>query len=695
MRYTGKYTNIRKIIAVTASVIAILLWNIFSGLPNVRAEELNEAVNLVERFEQTDVLDDLTQSIVAGNKFNLSDYPHDEDGNCSVLSFIEFGYSLYSDNQADYGLYVYIYNPSDIGIDKTDRNMIQFKCGKETSKKLSLDILNYSKKTGFEGRFYKFKVRISGSDKADILSDIGRNGRVYAVTEIELCHKTEVKSYKCAQTYTYTGYAKGYGSELTETDTLSCSVDGFDTYVEFNVKHTEYRAKGDYYYGEQSQLNSVYFRIPNKFFESYGNLSEIECEWWEYFTKPMLVVNNSKVYNDINALHGGPFHKGLTNRSLYYVFLINWQVNSNWFGGGKALCTYGSNMNLNGQKYTYTYWNQPRTYTFSAPPFESFAAAFYSADLKNIDVSLDSNAVITKLKENSKYFDESLFDLTEEQLEQKHVREIVRDRYRRYLFEDYVQNGYDLGYNYKKITPETKFEVWWNKTKLKDFWAKYVTGEFTVETEYEKLNAIITLGEDDVKGTDDEVSSKLYVNKRDVPDLKNEMALAKANDETLVLFRFSSTKYFAAPGVWGYSSNPKTPARDIVEICSDKEHDGIQDCYAVQQTVYLDYDIISMTYTNNGVNTAIPVVMSPVDITGGITPPLEYNRGDSESTFFKILKIVLIVIVGLLVVWLLSKFGLTEPIGKGIVAIGKGLWWLICAPFRGIKALIAKRKGGA
>ena len=39
--------------------------------------------------------------------------------------------------------------------------------------------------------------------------------------------------------------------------------------------------------------------------------------------------------------------------------------------------------------------------------------------------------------------------------------------------------------------------------------------------------------------------------------------------------------------------------------------------------------------------------------------------------------------------------GILSALGKGVVAIGKGLWWLICAPFRGIKALIDKRKGGA
>ncbi len=88
-----------------------------------------ETVETQANYESTNVLDNLNGSTIGGKTFDIVDYPHDDNGRPQIISFVEFCYSYYADKQADYGLYVYVYNPQDIAFDMaTERNKIQFTC---------------------------------------------------------------------------------------------------------------------------------------------------------------------------------------------------------------------------------------------------------------------------------------------------------------------------------------------------------------------------------------------------------------------------------------------------------------------------------------------------------------------------------------------------------------------------------------
>ena len=204
------------------------------------------ATDVQTAYENTNVLDNLEGSTIGGKEFNIADYPHNDSGKPQIISLVEFCYSYYADRQADYGLYIYLYNPQDIAFDMaTDRNKIQLTYGdKQSYSKYTLEFLNYSEQAGYEGRFYKFKVRLTDAERLDILNTVDDNGRVYKISGIELSYKGTVTEYVCAQTYTYTGYAEGYGSELATGDTLACKVDGFNKYLTLDVHSTYYRPKG-------------------------------------------------------------------------------------------------------------------------------------------------------------------------------------------------------------------------------------------------------------------------------------------------------------------------------------------------------------------------------------------------------------------------------------------------------------------
>ena len=119
----------------------------------------------------------------------------------------------------------------------------------------------------------------------------------------------------------------------------------------------------------------------------------------------------------------------------------------------------------------------------------------------------------------------------------------------------------------------------------------------------------------------------------------------------------------------------------------------------INWTVYTEvYDVkvLYLTFETRG------VVYSLGAVSNGVTGnSAASNKNKNETGFLAWLKnhapLIICIIVGVILFIILMPFmpGILNALGKGIVAIGKGLWWLICAPFRGIKALIDKRKGGA
>ena len=100
--------------------------------------------------------------------------------------------------------------------------------------------------------------------------------------------------------------------------------------------------------------------------------------------------------------------------------------------------------------------------------------------------------------------------------------------------------------------------------------------------------------------------------------------------------------------------------------------------YLCQMWVQLDFDIIDLMFTKNGVDTIIPVIMSPMDIAADGTPPLVTTK-DGLAWW----QILLAVLALILVIWLLFKFA---PVI--VLAVGK----VIALPFKAIGAASRKVK---
>ena len=79
------------------------------------------------KFDESNVLDDLTGSTINGAPFSLLNYNFDRKKETQILSSIEYSYSFYEDKQSNYGLYVYVYNPKGIKFfEWSSLNKIQF-----------------------------------------------------------------------------------------------------------------------------------------------------------------------------------------------------------------------------------------------------------------------------------------------------------------------------------------------------------------------------------------------------------------------------------------------------------------------------------------------------------------------------------------------------------------------------------------
>ncbi|MEG1663104.1 MAG: hypothetical protein RR338_03870, partial [Clostridia bacterium] len=152
------------------------------------------------------------------------------------------------------------------------------------------------------------------------------------------------------------------------------------------------------------------------------------------------------------------------------------------------------------------------------------------------------------------------------------------------------------------------------------------------------------------------------VSAKDVASLKNYYAKAKANDCKVVLFRFATSDYYSAPV-------------DIIELnngfmWNDKHTKG--EAYRAQESVFLDFDIIQLSFQKDGDLMVIPVVSSPIDVVNDITSPVDM---ESDPAWWKILLGVIMLVLVLIIL---------SPILPFII---QGLVWIICLPFKAIGAL--------
>ncbi len=611
-----------------------------------------ENSSYLQAFEQINVLDDLNSSA----SFNPNNYPANKFGDIAIINFVEFGYSE-NGSQDNYGLFVYVYNPQQLNVDTNSvQNKIQMAIGYNSEGvpnnyfKFQLQFLNNSE----DNLFSKFKVidtEIEGKTFAD---RVNKEERRYDISGIELLESSQnlPEEYGIGGTWKFTGYAQGFGLDINAESTLKASVNELET-IELEVESTFYRpdSLSELGKGHQNNLSSVYFAVDNEKIEKYGKLQKIMAEWYEYKTNPILITQNQEVYNYFYNLIGQNVNEHETNieYGLGYNEILT--------GSGSSMAYYDLDWSYNvdaNNNHAYSEWIQ-NTYFYSKNIDEYLYYAFYTGNIDYKDFVLNGEILEDYIYNYDITFDKGTLDVNET---------ISAD-----LFSDNVDTGRTKGYNRKEFDSDGLFDIL-SYDSTHSGWDKFWSGLWGYDTgeEFKNVQPIYAVTDKDMLQTDSNLSKNLLINEDDIGDFRYYYSKAKQENKTVFLFRFAVTDYHAEDAIiYKVEDNNLSRIRNEASV--------------VEETVFLSFDIIQLTFNKEGIYTVIPVVASPINIISDLTPPIQPNL-----SWLRWLLIALIILVILIV---LAPF--LPTIFKGLWEIIKLIFKIIALPFKWIASLF---KGG-
>ncbi len=651
--------KISKKILCLLLVVVSMFGIVYSAVPNIAYAAEGTG------FDDTNVLDDLMTSTVNGEPFDIKDYPYNQYSEVQVINFVEYCYSARKDMRENYGLYLYVYNPQGLNISgKSKANKVQMavsydESGNPTSyEKFSLELCSEVEDSRYKNLFYKFKIVDRKINGTSFIQRVNPDERRYDISGIELLTygDTNATEYGVAGTYKFTGYAKGCGADANAESTLNSTVENFET-LSLDVYHTNFRTNvsslGKDHYNE---VNTVYFSVPERIFNTYGNLQKIHAEWWEYKTKMATITSNQDFYNQLLSYT----HTHVGNYSSAVPLELYCDFSSMVFETGVASYRYGwtYNVDLSPDKtsigtvigiHSSDRISDIMPYAFYSPVVgidNVFSFLYSYINVGEVSATKVQDWIYNYRNDCHGYID-------------CNGREISAD-----LFESYVDSGRTMGYNNVNVDLADTFDLnsydsnhsWWDKLLDYGFSSPETGGD------YSNVSPIYILKAVDLIGANETIANNLLVNKDDVAELQSFYAAETLKGNRVVLFRFANTDYYTAPASrTGYSG-------------------GIDntDTYVAQMTVFFDFDIIDLTFNKNGVYKVIGVVASPIDIINSFDPP------PPELEWWKLVLAVLALILFIALFW---------PIILSILPyILKFVIWLIRLPFKIIGSILGSIK---
>ena len=171
---------------------------------------------------------------------------------------------------------------------------------------------------------------------------------------------------------------------------------------------------------------------------------------------------------------------------------------------------------------------------------------------------------------------------------------------------------------------------WWDNWNEFGFWES-VFGNIPEEMG-RSFAPIYIPKEDDFAGTLEEIADRLMCQVSDVEKLRTAY---KTEEEVLVLFRFATSDYYAEDA-------------DLIDYSHGNQRIRQGEAYIAQESVFLNFDIIQLTFNNKGDMTVIPAVANPIDIIDPVTPPADFSNDDYWTLVWWLVGIALgTVVVGM------------------------------------------------
>ena len=623
------------------------------------------------KFDNTSIFEDLYGSKdEQGNEFDLSNYPADKNGELQFYTFLEYGYSYYENAQENFALYLYLYNPQQLNFSTyLDSNVVRMGTSFKKNSEGELVASDYedfyivcvSKTTGdYANLFYKFKV-LDPSKK--LLSTAQKyeseNGcRRYDIAGVYLkTDKSDVtldtnigRSFKCS------GYMATYGKDTNNPSTFVCNVDVLET-LDLKVYQTSYltgvSSAGAYHH---NNVSSVYFAIPQRVFDKYGSLWEIYAQWYECKTAPILVTANQNLYqkalaNNHYSLSASASDGDFYDKDVDYIFQYG------------AFPYYLSDGNGTIDSCTYEWAYNRRSY--------SEITGYQSTKTRTVT----TNCYILPLVFYSpSYTDSGCFNVINKQTVAGDVTSSsIRDYIQNYASSNYVSwhtsrnlpselfinevdsarsaKGIQVGLNKIRTNLQDTFDLnSWDK--LWEYGWSYPKNE-ALDESHTNVSPFEEVKQASLSSSS--IASDLLINENDVTSFKSFCNMSYGKNEVPYLFRFAVSDYTSRP------------------ITSCTTSGSNEDSYLAQETVFFDFNIITMTFKGEEDYYTLAVMHTPVDVISGIkAPDVELTPGEQlvnktlsaiqklwnkflDSDFLKALKIIGMIIVGAIIALILIK----------------------------------------
>lgn len=608
---------------------------------SVCAEEIQTGANA---FDDTNVNDDL-----AG--LDLSAITPSASLDPSLFYFTEYCFAAETEENVNYALYLYVYNPRRFEFRQGDgENVVNIAVEYDESGQPTRYAnvgLKYcgSSKGALEGLIIKF--RVIDKDNQILANAVEqnrtKNERRYDITGVQLWREgyAMANDYNVGVIYRFSGYAEGYGKYVEES-TLEYHREQTET-VELDVKHAFYRPDGtNGQENTQDTLSSVYFAVPNDDIEEFGELYKVHFSYLKAITDWIFVTGNSAVYNELRQYVG----QDIEGLDLRYGF-----------GTGRtssAVVTPGSGLGLIKTSINYDYsYNKQKTIN----------GIFYHTTNNKINELKYVLPVDGGMDQENSADDYVLSweDLQEYMLDYSKERDdLIYNRYARELFSWVAAEETDETLSAKDefhLTGIT-FDNWWNK-----LWG------IETETPYD-MPAI-----QEVKSCQSaaQVKADYYIDESCYNDF-SAYYLKYSTNSTIYVFHFAQDDYYSS---------------EATELDNESSfgYEMDSNAYLARETVYLNFDVIDISMKKGDDITVLGVVASPIDVIPSPTPPVETTPdGGLGDWFAQLIRAIVAIIVTLFVVAIIVIFW--GPISTILGLLGN----LIALPFKAISDAIKNRK---
>lgn len=606
---------------------------------SVCAEEIQTSANA---FDNTNVNDDL-----AG--LDLSAITPSVNLDPSLFYFTEYCFAAETENNVNYALYLYVYNPRRFEFRQGDgENVVNIAVEYDESGQPTRYAnvgLKYcgSSKGALEGLIIKF--RVIDKDNQILANAVEqnrtKNERRYDITGVQLWREgyAMANDYNVGVIYRFSGYAAGYGKYVEES-TLESTKQSSQT-VSLEVQHGFYRP--EYTNGTpnvQDTLASVYFAVPNDVVEEYGDMYAVHCSYLEAVTEGIFVTGNTAVYNELRQ-HVGQNIDGLELR----------------YGFGTARSTFtGSGVN--------TVWN-PLIITYSQSYNKKIRNNGIFCHLTNdeiktlyyvlpVDGGMDQENSADDYVVPWTILQEYMLDYSEGK------DDLLYNRYARELFSQIAEEETDITLSaddtFHLTSINTSWESIWNNTFNKD-----QGGDVQVIQEVKSCQSAA------------QVKADYMLDESCFDDFK-EYYDANEAENTIYVFHFAMDSYYNA---------------EATELDNENSfgYEMDSNAYLARETVYLNFDVIDISMKKGEEMTVLGVVASPIDVIPNLTPPVETTPdGGLGDWFAQLIRAIVAIIVTLFVVAIIVIFW--GPISTILGLLGN----LIALPFKAISDAIKNRK---